>query len=96
MTAYLIVRVAIRDREAYARYAALAPAIVARFGGEYLARGGASECLEGEPFTGRIVVVKFPSMAQARAWYASPEYQAAKAVRDSAGDAEFTIVEGLA
>jgi uncharacterized protein (DUF1330 family) len=41
------------------------------------------------------VVIEFPSLEAARACYASPEYQAAKAKREGAGVAEIVLVEGV-
>jgi uncharacterized protein (DUF1330 family) len=96
MSAYLFARVVIRDRDTYAKYVALVPPIAAKFGGEFIVRGGASKCLEGEGFEGRLVAVRFPSVAMAEAFYNSPEYTAAKAIRIPVSDAEFMVVEGVA
>lgn len=48
----------------------------ARFGIKPLAVYGALETMEGEAPDG-VVLPEFPTMADARAWYASDEYQAA-------------------
>lgn len=96
MNAYLVVRVKIRDRDVYSQYVARVPEIAKRFGGEFLVRGGAAQCLEGPGFDGRLVVVKFPSVENAKAFYDSPEYQAAKAIRTPVSEAEFMLVEGVA
>jgi uncharacterized protein (DUF1330 family) len=42
----------------------------------------------------RNVVVEFADMATAKACYASPEYQAARAIRQQHADADFLIAEG--
>lgn len=55
---------------------------------------GALDVLEGPPVDG-VVVVEFPDMAAARAWYDSPEYQDAKAHRLKAADYRVILVEGL-
>ena len=96
MAAYVIVQVNITDPEKYDAYKPMAAAAVAQYGGRYLARGGAVEDLEGKLPHQRVVVLEFPSMDAARTWYRSPEYQAAKAVREGAGEGYFTAVEGLA
>ena len=94
MAAYIIGRINIHDAEGYARYTALSPGIIARHGGRFLVRGGAVETLEGEPFESRLVVLEFPSLEAARTFYASAEYQAAKAIRQPVSDGQFIVVEG--
>ncbi|MBS0445236.1 MAG: DUF1330 domain-containing protein [Proteobacteria bacterium] len=96
MSAYLIARVRIADKDAYARYVAVSAQLVAQYGGEFIARGGASFCLEGDGFDGRLVIVRFPSAEQARAWYESPAYAEAKAIRQPVSQAELMVVDGIA
>jgi uncharacterized protein (DUF1330 family) len=93
--AYLVVLADITDPAKYAEYAKLSPGIIAAHGGRYLARAGRMEALEGPPFTGRVVVAEFPSYAAAKAFYTSPEYTSARALRAGAAEARFVIVEGL-
>lgn len=95
MPAYLIARVNVTDPAKYENYKALAPAAIAKYGGKYLARGGAIETMEGDDETRRLVILEFPDMATARTFYNSPEYTAAKAERAGAADGQFVIVEGL-
>jgi uncharacterized protein (DUF1330 family) len=94
MTAYWIAHVTVTDPDAYGAYQALAPAAFAAHGAKFLARGGASEVLEG-PELARHVVIEFPSLAAAKACYASDAYQQAKASRAGAAVAHVVIVEGL-
>jgi len=91
--AYVIARVTVTNPEAYAEYAKGATEAIRKYNGRPLARGGAWEALEGEARP-RNVVIEFDSMEQARRYYHSPEYQAAKAKRDGACVAEFVLVEG--
>lgn len=91
--AYVIARVTVTNPEAYAEYAKGATEAIRKYNGRPLARGGAYEALEGEARP-RNVVIEFDSMEQARRYYNSPEYQAAKAKRDGACVAEFVLVEG--
>jgi uncharacterized protein (DUF1330 family) len=95
MVAYLIAQVRVDDQESYKQYAARSPAIIAKYGGRVLARGGAVEILEGTSSRGRVVIIEFPSMDAARSFYDSPEYQEAKQLRLSISDAQFLIVEGV-
>ena len=95
MPAYWLARCKINDPVEYKKYTDLVPAIIAKFGGKVLARGGRYQIMEGpEKFT-RYVVIEFPTMEQAVACHRSPEYQAAAAYRrkDGAGEVEQVIVE---
>ncbi|MBL8561172.1 MAG: DUF1330 domain-containing protein [Gemmobacter sp.] len=94
MSAYWLAHVTVTDPEAYKQYQALAPAAFAPFGGRFLARGGASEVMEG-PELARHVVIEFPSLEAARACYASEAYQAARRARAGAAEVHLVIVEGL-
>ena len=91
--AYLIARVTVTDPEAYAEYAKGASEAIRRYNGRPRARGGAYEAREG-PARPRNVVIEFESLDQARRYYHSPEYQAARTKRDGACEGEFVIVEG--
>jgi uncharacterized protein (DUF1330 family) len=95
MAAYLIARVQVTHPAAYERYKTLAAAAIEKHGGHYLARGGRTVTLEGPEESTRVVIVEFPSPAQARRFYDSPEYQEAKAARAGAATGQFVVVEGL-
>ncbi|MFA5581514.1 MAG: DUF1330 domain-containing protein [Paracoccaceae bacterium] len=92
MAALWITRATITDPERYARYAALAPAAIAAYGGEFLVRGGTAVQIEGEGRP-RNVVVRFPSVADAQACYNSAAYQEALAYAEGASERELVIVE---
>lgn len=66
----------------------------ARFGIRPLVVYGASEAPEG-PNPDGIVMLQFPTIEDARAWYESPAYQEALAFRKDAADWRVVIVEGL-
>jgi uncharacterized protein (DUF1330 family) len=94
--AYLIARARIDDPVQYRKYAELAGPIIAKFGGRPLARGGRFEVLEGPTGFNRFVVLEFPSLEQARAYFHSDEYQAAARFRrEGGGVLEVVIVEGI-
>jgi uncharacterized protein (DUF1330 family) len=95
MPAYAIVNVTIKDSERYPDYVRQVPATLEPYGGRFLARGGAVHVAEGEWRPGRLVVIEFPTMEQARAWYDSPEYGPARALRWETSDAEFVFVDGV-
>ena len=87
----------IRDLEQYKQYMAEAPAAVKAFGGEYLVRGGRHETIEGDWQPHRVAVLRFPSVEQAKAFYDSPQYRAARAKREGTTDYfNMVLVEGVA
>lgn len=92
--AYWIAFVTVTDPDGYAGYQQHAPAAFAKYGAEFVVRGGEAETLEGDEWQ-RHVVIAFESKAQALACYNSPEYQAARARRAGACNANIVIVDGL-
>jgi uncharacterized protein (DUF1330 family) len=96
MTAYVMVQIAIDDPVVYERYKTLAPPSIAAYGGRYLVRGGPSEILEGTWQPPRLVILEFPTAARARAWWSSPEYAPAKALRQGCARTEMVLIEGIA
>jgi len=96
MKGYWVARSKVNDPVEYKKYTDRVPAIIARFKGKILARGGRFKILEGPQKFERFVVIEFPSLEQAVACHDSPEYQEASAFRKSgAGEVELVIVEGL-
>lgn len=95
MPAYVIAQVEVTDPAKYEAYKTLAPLAIDKYGGRYLARGGETAVLEGDAQTGRVVVLEFPSLEQARAFYDSPEYRKAREARAGAANMRLVAVEGL-
>lgn len=95
MAAYVLVQIDITDPIRYDEYKRLAGPTVTAFGGRYLARGGTTDVLEGDREAGRVVILEFPSAAQARQWWNSDEYRAPKAMRQAAARTEMILVEGV-
>ena len=85
MPAYVVVQITVEDPVRYAEYRRIAPPSIAVHGGRYIVRGGACEILEGSWLPPRLVVLEFPTVERARAWWASPEYAPAKALRQQSG-----------
>ena len=94
MAAYVIVDIAVLDPEVYETYKRLAPTSIATYGGHYLARGGATQVLEGTWTPNRLVILEFPTAELARAWWASAEYAEAKVLRHASASATMVLVEG--
>lgn len=95
MAAYLLANLTIRDPQAFEAYRQAVPAMIARFGGRYLVRGGAVDVKEGEPGLGRVIILEFPDMAAARAFYDSPDYAPLLALRCAAADGTLAFIEGV-
>ncbi len=94
MSAYMVAQVTVTDPEQYKKYAAQASVATAKFGGRYIARGGESLALENVEEGKRFVIVEFPDLNSAQAWYNSPEYEEAKNLRAGAATGQFFAVSG--
>ena len=94
MPAYLIADITIQKPDVFAEYRKLVPATVEKFGGRFLTRGGAHEVLEGDYRPSRVVLIEFPDMAAAKAWYDSSDYKPLITLRQSASTGPLILVEG--
>ena len=94
MTAYVVVDIEVTDPEGYEGYKQAAPGAVASFGGKYLARGGSTEVLEGDWRPRRLVILEFESVARAKEWLNSAEYEPARQVRHRTARTNMIVVEG--
>ena len=95
MTAYVVVDVTIHDPSHYEEYKQMAQESVACHGGRYVARGGATEVLEGDWQPNRFVMLEFPTMEQARGWWSSEDYGPAKALRQKIATTNMVVVQGV-
>jgi uncharacterized protein (DUF1330 family) len=84
----------VSDPETFKSYLERVPAIVAKFDGRYLARGGKTESLQGEP-PKTIIIIAFKSIADARKWWDSPEYGQIKPIRQRVVKSRNFVVEGV-
>ena len=96
MPAYVINDMDVTDPQLLDEYRKLSPPTVAQYGGKFLARGGHCEKLEGDWSPKRLVILEFPSVAQAKAWIDSVEYAPAKRLRHKASRSNMVLVEGVA
>lgn len=94
MAVYAIVQVDVENAEEYAKYAEIAGPTVAKFGGEFLARGGAVEVMEGET-RARCVIIRFPDMETAKTFYHSPDYQRALSFALPVSTRDYKFVQGV-
>ena len=95
MAAYVIVDIEVLEPVEYEEYKKLAAPTVAAYGGRYVVRGGAAEVLEGDWVPNRLVVLEFPTAAQAQAWWASPEYSVAKEIRQRTARTNMVLATGM-
>ena len=95
MPAYLIADIEVTDPVGYDEYKKRVPAVIAAHGGRYLARGGASEVLEGTWRPKRSAIIEFPSLASMKAFWESPEYQPLREIRERSAKSNLVVIEGL-
>ena len=95
MKAYVIFYVkAVSDLAALEEYRKIGGPTLQKFGAVFRVRRGQFEVLEGDPVLG-VVMLEFPSMEQARAWYRSEDYRAALKLRLAASSSQAVLCEGL-
>jgi uncharacterized protein (DUF1330 family) len=92
--AYWIARVDVNDPETYKKYVETGKPAFERYNAKFLARGGRVEPLEGNN-RARNVLIEFASMDDALACYNSPEYTAARAIRQAVSEGDWILVEGV-
>ena len=95
MAAYVIANVTVKEPVRYEDYRRLVTPTLEKYGGRFIARGGEIEVLEGDWRPNRLVLLEFPSMDQARAWWSSPEYTAAKRIRQATSEGTLLLLEGV-
>ena len=94
-SAYILANVTVTDAQQYEEYKKLSTLAMQAHGAEVCVRGGATEVLEGDWSPNRVVLLKFPSMEKARAFYDSPEYKKAIAARQGAAVMRMVAIEGV-
>ena len=94
-SAYIIANVRVTDPVQYEEYKKFSTLAMQAHGAEPCVRGGAVQVLEGDWQPDRVVVLKFPSVEQARRFYDSPEYKQARDAREGAAVMRMVLVEGV-
>lgn len=95
MPAYVVADIDVQNVEGFEEYRKQAGATSVAYGGRYLVRGGKLEALEGAWAPKRFVVIEFPSVEKAKAWWNSQEYAGPKAIRQACARSNFILVEGM-
>lgn len=92
---YAIVLLDVVDPAGYGEYARSATEIETRHGGVPLVVADAVEVVDGTWPTERVVVIEFPSLEDARAWYTDPDYRELIPMRHTATVSNVLLVEGF-
>jgi uncharacterized protein (DUF1330 family) len=95
VAAYVIVEIEITDPERFQEYRKAVPATIEHFGGRYLLRGSKVEAMEGDWTPGAFVVLEFPTLDKARAWWSSEEYRPLKALRRLSSEARIILADEI-
>lgn len=90
---YWVANVDVSNPDDYKRYAVANAVPFHKYGAKFLTRGGKSEMVEGK-LRSRVVLIEFPDFEAALACYHSPEYAAAKKLRESASVADIVVLDG--
>ncbi|MBL6856479.1 MAG: DUF1330 domain-containing protein [Rhodobacteraceae bacterium] len=94
--AYVLVDTKISNSENYEIYKSKAKPIAEKFGGKYLTRGGDMDIVQNDLWSPtRLVLVEFPSIANARAFHDSNDYADIKKIRLENAESTLVILEGM-
>ena len=94
-SAYILANVDVKDPAASEEYKRLSTIAMKAHGAEVCVRGGKTEVLEGDWTPHRVVLLKFPSMEKAKAFYDSTEYRAAIKARENIAVMRMVLIEGV-
>jgi uncharacterized protein (DUF1330 family) len=84
--AYVVGHITVKNEEKWAAYRAQVPATLEPWGAELVFRGKQAVAFAGtNPHPG-IVVIRFPNVNAANAWFDSPAYQALIPLREQAAE----------
>jgi len=91
---YLVAHIRVHDAEKFEVFKAMSGPAIGEYGGRVLARQPNPDFREGA-LRGLTIMIEFDSMDQARAFYESEAYTAARAVREEAAETDLMLVQGL-
>ena len=97
MPAYVIGQLDIHDPDAYQAYLNGFMPSFERYGGELLATSRSeTEILEGSWAKPRTVIMRFPTLKNAKAWHSDPEYVELARIRHQTASTNLVVIEGIA
>jgi len=94
MAVYVIIEIKIKDRQVYSKYIARVRAIVEKYKGRYVVRGGKITPLFNSWHPERIIVIEFSSRYDVDRWLSSAEYKAIAILREESTETKAIVVEG--
>jgi uncharacterized protein (DUF1330 family) len=94
MAAYVFAEIEVTDPAPYEEYRKQVLAVVIKYGGKFIVRGGKVDSKEGGWKPQRMIALEFPTMEQAQKWYHSPEYAPLIKLRQQASKGKLILVEG--
>lgn len=94
MAVYVVNEIVVSDPERFQTYADQVPAILAKYRGEYVIRGGAPQRVDGPEPPDKLVVLRFASREAALAWRNSSEYLAILPIREATSTSRVYLVDG--
>lgn len=95
MKGYVLFQEDVFDKEGFENYKVLSTESIKNFDGEFVVRGGDIQTLEGNFQYERVVIIAFPSIDQARAWYDSEEYSDARQLRLKISKGQAILIHGI-
>lgn len=97
MSAYVVGLLTVSDPEWQAEYRSRLPAVIRQHGGRVLTAGAKPEILEGVPAQpDALVIIEFPTLTAAKAWYADPEHQPLIRLRQGGSSIDLFLIDGPA
>jgi len=95
MPAYLIALIDVSDPQAYREYTLHTPRVIGQFGGRMVVRNGERVVLEGPAEPRRVVVIEFPTLADAVRFHGSEAYAPLRQMRAPASEAQIFAIDGF-
>jgi uncharacterized protein (DUF1330 family) len=93
--AYMVIRIDVHDPAAMAPYAAGTMPLLEQHDARVVVATNTIKLEDGAWPRGRVVVIEFPSLAKAKAFWNSAEYAPLKTMREATSDADILLVEGM-
>ena len=95
MVAYVVGEVTVTDGSWVKEYGAKIQHSIEQHGGRFIARGSPDEKLEGNRILpDSLVIIEFPTVDFARAWYHDPDYKPLITLRQTGSTCEIMLIDG--
>ena len=94
MKAYLVLDLQVDNFAGFREYIAKIPAHIARHGGQYIVRGVAPTCVEGDWKPQSLVILEFPERSNAEAFLSDPDIQDLFKIRHETTTSKLVLVDG--